>query len=207
MFFLLVPGSFRRGDQRLVFPFTVSDEVTPSAVIYATVLPLSFYYLVRECVVRPYARRCAAEEARVQSTLLETELAKKRKENEQFVQLMTETFQNSVSAEKARHGLIILNAWYGRLVSSADDTEEDIDTSGGSLVDVTVALQCLVKDSRLILYDTNKSSLPGFYDPAPKQTKCLRVRYEFHKRLHEVTVGNAEPLQLPKASHALQPTS
>ncbi|XP_065177744.1 dnaJ homolog subfamily C member 11-like [Sycon ciliatum] len=194
----------RRGDQRLIFPVTVSDDVSLSALLYSTFVPLTVFFLLRECVIRPYGRMCAAEEARLRSALLESELSKKRKENEAFVQLMTETYQNSVAAEQNRRGLVIRNAWYGRLVSSSNDSEDSSQTDqDGEIVDVTVALQCLVKDSRLLLYDTDKSSLPGFYDPAPQQPKKLRVRYEFRGKLHEVTVGDSEPLQLPKQSHTL----
>ena len=198
--YLILIYRFCRGDQRFTIPIVVSDEVSTAAVLYSTILPVTVFFLVRECIVRPYIRHCAAEEARTRSAQLEAELVQKYKDNEAFVQLMSETFQNSVAAEKARRGLVILNGWYGRLVSASDSDE---DTGEGGMLDVTVALQCLVKESRLILHDTDKSALPGFFDPAPQQSKSLRVRYEFRGQLHEVTVGNSEPLQLPKQSHTL----
>lgn len=48
-------------------------------------------------------------------------------------------------------GLIILNAWYGKFVSDVSQKKEK-----ARVVDVTVPLQCLVKDSKLILTEASK---------------------------------------------------
>ena len=51
-------------------------------------------------------------------------------------------------------GLIILNAWYGKFVSDTSQKQEK-----AKVIDVTVPLQCLVKDSKLILTEASKVSL------------------------------------------------
>lgn len=48
-------------------------------------------------------------------------------------------------------GLIILNAWYGKFVSDTSQKQEK-----AKVIDVTVPLQCLVKDSKLILTEASK---------------------------------------------------
>lgn len=48
-------------------------------------------------------------------------------------------------------GLIILNAWYGKFVTDNSRRHER-----AKVIDVTVPLQCLVKDSKLILTETSK---------------------------------------------------
>lgn len=48
-------------------------------------------------------------------------------------------------------GLIILNAWYGTFVSDTSQKQEK-----AKVIDVTVPLQCLVKDSKLILTEASK---------------------------------------------------
>lgn len=50
-----------------------------------------------------------------------------------------------------RIGLIILNAWYGKFVSDTSQKQEK-----AKVIDVTVPLQCLVKDSKLILTESSK---------------------------------------------------
>lgn len=51
-------------------------------------------------------------------------------------------------------GLIILNAWYGKFVSETSQKQEK-----AKVIDVTVPLQCLVKDSKLILTESSKVSV------------------------------------------------
>lgn len=51
-------------------------------------------------------------------------------------------------------GLIILNAWYGKFVSDTSQKQEK-----AKVIDVTVPLQCLVKDSKLILTESSKVSM------------------------------------------------
>lgn len=51
-------------------------------------------------------------------------------------------------------GLIILNAWYGKFVSETSQKQEK-----AKVIDVTVPLQCLVKDSKLILMESSKVSV------------------------------------------------
>lgn len=48
-------------------------------------------------------------------------------------------------------GLIILNAWYGKFV-----TDNSRKHDRARVIDVTVPLQCLVKDSKLVLTETSK---------------------------------------------------
>lgn len=50
-------------------------------------------------------------------------------------------------------GLIILNAWYGKFVTDNSKRHER-----AKVIDVTVPLQCLVKDSKLILTEATKVS-------------------------------------------------
>lgn len=51
-------------------------------------------------------------------------------------------------------GLIILNAWYGKFVTDNSRKHER-----AKVIDVTVPLQCLVKDSKLILTEASKVRL------------------------------------------------
>lgn len=61
-------------------------------------------------------------------------------------------------------GLIIVNAWYGKFVNDKSRKSEKV-----KVIDVTVPLQCLVKDSKLILTEASKvRGLPaGFRHERP----------------------------------------
>ena len=49
-----------------------------------------------------------------------------------------------------------------------------------------------------ILFGFFQSNLSGFYDPCPEEEKMLRIRYLFREAVHEVTVGDTEPVRIPK---------
>lgn len=60
-------------------------------------------------------------------------------------------------------GLIIVNAWYGKFVNDKSKKNEKV-----KVIDVTVPLQCLVKDSKLILTEASKVHHQGILDPCSK---------------------------------------
>lgn len=95
-------------------------------------------------------------------------------------------------------GLIVVNAWYGKFVNDKSKKSEK-----AKVIDVTVPLQCLVKDSKLILTEASKAGLPGFYDPCVGEEKSLRVLYQFRGVLHQVMVPDSEALRIPKQSHRI----
>jgi DnaJ family protein C protein 11 len=84
-------------------------------------------------------------------------MLEKKIEADAAIQLMKLTFGRIVVEEETRRGLIITNAKYGRLIS--DDGPSTLDSSNANndeIIDVKIPLQCLVKDSKLILHDNSK---------------------------------------------------
>lgn len=125
------------------------------------------------------------------------ELLERKAEAEAAINLMQETFQRILEVERAKQGLIVVEAWYGKLF----DLQADEQPLQPKVVDVSVPLQCMVVDSKLILHEKTKANIPGFYDPCFGERKYLRVRYEFRGATHEVTIDNSEPLIIPRRSH------
>lgn len=60
-------------------------------------------------------------------------------------------------------GLIIVNAWYGKFVNDKSRRSEKV-----KVIDVTVPLQCLVKDSKLLLTEASK-----VHHTVPPATCCI----------------------------------
>ena len=89
-------------------------------------------------------------------------------------------------------GLIILEARYGHLTSTTTN-ENSI-----KIIDVTVPLQALVKDSTLKIGTTvSKSNLTGFYDPCIGEEKCLFIKYSLRSQIHTVLYKDTDPIILP----------
>ena len=177
----------------------ISHTLSLPAVFYATVVPLLFYGAFRMLAVAPLLKRQRLKDIEDRRVEKAKEMFEKKHEAEVAVELMTETVERVINIEQSKHGLLILEAWYGRLF----DTQEEDGLIQAKVIDVRIPLQCLVVDSKLILHENTKVNIPGFYDPCLGEKKHLRVRYEFRGALHEVTVSNSEPLIIPRRSHRI----
>ncbi|XP_014250725.1 dnaJ homolog subfamily C member 11 [Cimex lectularius] len=196
---------FTRASQSYLFPIQLCDEVLPSPVFYATVTPLLTWIIVKKLIIDPIVCEQTETKLQKQKDTYKNRMAEKRREAQAATNLMSVTFARIRAEEEARKGLVIVSAEYGRItaptsgVSSTDGRSEEI-------IDVTVQLQCLVKDSKLVIHNSTKSQLPGFYDPCVGEDKCLCVQYLFHNHLHQTTISDNEALRIPRQSHRVNPT-
>jgi DnaJ family protein C protein 11 len=102
-----------------------------------------------------------------------------------------------IKDREGSQGLLILQAYYGHLTST-------INESSLNIIDVTIPLQTLVKDSTLKIETTvSKSHLTGFYDPCVGQEKSLVIKYSFRSQIHTVTYRDTDPVILPNRGNKL----
>lgn len=89
-------------------------------------------------------------------------MAEMQREAKAAKELMKETFSRIRSEEEAKRGLLIIHATYGRSTAQSTYSEarqQDLDSSLDSeVIDVTVQLQVLVKDSKLFIHESSKVS-------------------------------------------------
>lgn len=81
----------------------------------------------------------------------EQRMAQKRQEASAAVDLMQHTYERIVQEETERHGLVITKAIYGKVKE-----DDKIEFVSESFIDVTIPLQCLVKDGTLDLFNSSK---------------------------------------------------
>ncbi|XP_029574987.1 dnaJ homolog subfamily C member 11 isoform X2 [Salmo trutta] len=187
-----------RASQIYFFPIHLTDQLLPSAVFYATVGPLIFYLAIQRLIIRPYVRAQQEQDLEKHRESSASDIARKKQEAESAVLLMQESVRRIIETEESRMGLIILNAWYGKFVTDNSRRHER-----AKVIDVSVPLQCLVKDSKLILTEATKTGLPGFYDPCVGEEKSLKVLYQFRGVMHQVLSPDGEALRIPKQSHRI----
>lgn len=74
------------------------------------------------------------------------------------------------------------------------------------VIDVTIAVQNLVRDSALTLPAGTKSTLVGFCDPDPytPEQKKLKIVYWFRKRKHVAVFDDDEEVELPQRAHLIK---
>ncbi|KAK9501125.1 hypothetical protein O3M35_002228 [Rhynocoris fuscipes] len=195
-----------RATQTYLFPIQLSDEPMPSPIFYATVVPLLTWAVVKKFVIDPIQDEQKQSKKQRQRDTYRSRMAEKRREAEAATNLMAVAFARIRNEEESRRGLIIKSAIYGRLASLSDPQDRMPENISDDLIDVTIPLQCLVKDSKLIVYESTKSQLPGFYDPCVGEEKALYVQYLFHSQMHQTTVADNEPLRIPRQSHRVNHT-
>lgn len=194
-----------RASQVYNFPINLSTEIQPGAIFYGTVVPVAVFWVVKVLIVNPFLKMEKQKESEANREKYAKQMAENKREAEGSIRLMQEACGRIVEYESSRNGVVIVSAWYGHLVTMGESSHE-VHRGPSKVIDVTVPVQCQVKDSRLFLTESSKSNLTGFYDPCPEEEKMLRIRYLFRGAVHEVTVGDKEPVRLPKQSHKIQPS-
>ncbi|XP_050306839.1 dnaJ homolog subfamily C member 11 [Anthonomus grandis grandis] len=185
-----------RANQVYSFPIHLCEEIMPSPVFYATVVPLILYVVVKKGVVEPFLKEEKSKKLEKQKQNNFNKLLEKRKEAMAAQDLMQATYTRIKEEEEKKKGLVIIKAIYGKVIKDHGDAEMSSD-----VIDVTVPVQCLVKDSKLVIHENTKSDLPGFFDAALGEEKILHVIYNYHDQPHEITIKDNESLRLPRPAH------
>ncbi|KPJ09171.1 DnaJ-like subfamily C member 11 [Papilio machaon] len=201
--------------QTIVVPMHLCDEVMPSPVFYATVVPLVSWLVLKKMVLDPIAKERQERERQRSMEANFERLQEMQQQARATVELMKETYSRIRNDEEKKKGLVILQALYGKLPAGADSHEVTTDEAGdgvqaesphgySEVIDVTIPLQCLVKDSRLELLEASKSELPGFYDPCVGDDKHLTIKYSFHNNLYVCTITDQQAVVLPRNNHRIK---
>ncbi|XP_047040728.1 dnaJ homolog subfamily C member 11 [Helicoverpa zea] len=201
--------------QTIVVPIHLCEEVLPSPVFYATVVPLVSWLVLKKVILDPIARERQERDRQRSMEANYERLQEMQRQARATIELMRETYSRIRSDEEKKKGLVILRALYGKLPANASSHEVGAETSGdgtspetpgpfSEVVDVTIPIQCLVKDSRLELIEASKYELPGFYDPCVGEDKHLTIQYMFHNNLHCCTVNDSQALVLPRNNHRIK---
>lgn len=153
-------------------------------------------------------------------------IVEKRKEAEAAVDLMSAQYERICEEEERRKGLIIVSAKYGKFDNDSNTSPTTPSTSSSFsqyediIIDVTIPLQCLIRDSRLKLHKASKviiikrlltfykiiklliflcsqCELPGFYDPCVGEDKQLHIDYTYKDVSHRIVIADNEEVRLP----------
>lgn len=116
---------------------------------------------------------------------------------------MPEIYRKNLDTEMKRmprFGLIILKALYGDL-TCRHKFGKIVPCDVGRVLDVTMALQCEVANSELLISERLKENVPGFYDPASELSsneKQVYIIYKYGERVYETWFAGNEILKIPQ---------
>ncbi|XP_077301854.1 dnaJ homolog subfamily C member 11-like [Arctopsyche grandis] len=192
-----------RGFQTFIFPIHLCDEVLLAPVFYATVVPLVSWLAVKKFIIDPINREKENREIRKNRENNKAKMEEMRREAIWATKLMHEMYNRVHNEETKNKGLIIIKALYGKLPSGVTqhnvDKEDDgeNDSLPDDVIDVTVPVQCLVKNSKLVLQISSKAQLPGFYDTCLGEDKHLSIKYHYIDEIYTCTISDEESLNIP----------
>lgn len=150
-----------RSSQTYIFPIHLSEEVIPAAIFYATVTPLIAYFVIKKTIIDPMNEEQKQRNIDKAKETNKARIAEKRKEAESAVSLMSATYERVKNDEEKKKGLVIIKAFYGKSeeITSGDFENNDEWNSEPVVIEVSIPLQCLIRDSRLVLHKFSKVSL------------------------------------------------
>lgn len=146
-----------RSSQAYTFSIHLSDEILPAPVFYATVIPLMTWTILKKIVIDPVMKEREERKKEKQKEMNKSRTMEKQKEAKIATELMEATVSRIRAEEESKRGLIITKALYGRFVYPQQErstSEEALHRD--EVIDVTIPLQCLVKDSKLVLHNASK---------------------------------------------------
>jgi len=201
-----------RSSQTYLFPFHLSDEILLQPIFYGTITPLLLWFTAKKLIMDPYQAKKKQKDREKQREANKERVSEARREAEACINLMSERYNRIKSEEEGIGGVVIVSCLYGTLAnekgemlpqlskwqSGLDDVPEEL---RGGCVDVSLAVQCLVENSKLQLWDGSKSSLPGVWDPCPGEDKWILINYLYQNVKHQSFTPDDEAVKLPKTSH------
>jgi len=180
--------------QSLHLPIVLSGQYEPQLALYTSVVPAVAVLLGYHFVYQPrqHQKRVAYKQ-RLQKEVEGSSEYREALEVERNV--LRDVARRHTEAERNTDGLVIEKANYGCSLDEARDL----------IIDVTTAVQALVNRSQLYIPGRQtKSGLQGFYDPAPKLPKVLKIWYSFRGRRHFAQVDDSFAVVLPLEDHLVE---
>jgi len=153
---------FIRSTQSYNFMIQLSEEIIPAAVFYATTVPIVSYFILKKCILEPMQAEQHKKVIEKKKEVNNERLLQKRKEAETEVSLMIAQYERICSEEETKNGLLILYAFYGTFDDDHIAIDELVPEDNSTFIDVKIPLQCLTKDSEIIVQATFKVCPTGF---------------------------------------------
>jgi len=183
----------RRGGFKLNLPLSLSYEKHSKVYVLGLFLVGIVTYFSAKIFKFLWPESELKQEETTQENIQESQM-----HAHEFSMMVSSKARTTTQQEETKRGLVILKALFGHpdaIKRFKQNSENPSDFK--NVVDVTVPLQFLVEDSKLMLSSLAKSQLNGFYNPVPEQTPQLLINYKFREETTSKVFGEEETVTLP----------
>ncbi|KAH8554416.1 hypothetical protein BGW37DRAFT_421450 [Umbelopsis sp. PMI_123] len=135
---VVVKFKVTRLGQKIVIPIVLSGEFNIRLAFWGAVVPACVAVVTDHFVLKPRRKKRLSEKIQELRDEHADYLAQRKTEAEQALMILADIASRKMKAEEAKQGLVIVEAWYGK-------------KDGNEMVDVTVAIQALVNESKLTI--------------------------------------------------------
>lgn len=142
----------------------LANELMPAPIVYGTLCPVIGYYCIKQFIIEPFRNaEIRKKQAQEEQENLQ-KLNERKRQAQSSIDLMRATYQRSIERETKVDGLVIVRAIYGNqdnlqafvTMNANNDNLDDKQMLVEELTEVTIPLQCLVRDSTLVLPSASK---------------------------------------------------
>jgi predicted histidine transporter YuiF (NhaC family) len=166
--------SVSRDGQKLVLPIAITEQPSWQQILTAVAIPSVVMLVAQLLLVGPANRRAKRLKVEERRELNRSWVQKQKQEADTQLELLKRSVSRKRKEEERRGGLIIVEAAYGNLDQEYSEGEEK-----SLQIDISIALQMHVNQSRLELSSGPKSAFVGAYDPCPGENKKLCITYMY----------------------------
>ena len=170
----------------LILPLRFSQEFSPSAIIFASLIPTLGDYISRHYIY-PHFLKKRKEQYWTEYRQKRAAMMERKKEE---AELATELMKLNLEKKQISPELKIIEASYRSIEHPQ------------MAWSVTVPLQFLLNtEGKIKLDPAYRANVLGFFDVAPGEAKETFIKYEFRGKIHEAVIADNDELLLPQRSH------
>ncbi|KAJ3393614.1 hypothetical protein HDU92_007653, partial [Lobulomyces angularis] len=179
---------FIRQGQKLSLPIFLTQDLDLKVALYALIFPIGSLITLDHWILRPARLKRRQEEIKNLKVKNAEELAKRKQEALEAIELMRDSAQRKVEQESSKNGLIIVSAQYGLLSEKSSSTQDlfsmnYIKTKFNHLFNNNISeaeTSGLGKSTNSLLEEASKDSSSEFVQDVTIVLQSLVQQSQFH---------------------------
>ena len=189
---------FTRGGLNIRLPIALSNIVSFSNVLLGGAAIALCAFATHQLHTYLYEDPLKANKQAKKKEQRAIEIEEGKRAAEEYAMMIRSKALQSALSEQERKGLVIVEAFYGKL-SLLERMTIDTTVTSSEVFDVAAQLQVLVEHHRLVMPAMSKAAQYGFFNPCvqPGEALGLYVKFSFGGHVQSRLFQDTDPVSLP----------